>query len=105
MQTGRLPEAIQAFQEATRIKPDLVQLHQFIGEAHAQLGQLRQAIPAFRQVLRFQPGNAEARFHLGLAHLAAGERASALEQHRELKDLDEAKAAELMQLIDRQPAP
>ena len=104
VQTGRLPEAISAFRGATRIKPDLVQLHQFIGEAHAQMGQPRQAIPAFRQVLRFQPDNAEARFHLGLAHLAVGERASALEQHRKLNDLDETRASQLMEQINRQPA-
>lgn len=105
VQTGRLPDAIQAFQGATRIKPDLVQLHQFIGEAHAQLGQPRQAIPAFRQVLRLQPGNAEARLYLGLAHLAVGDRALALEQYGKLRDLDEARAAELMEQINRQPAP
>lgn len=104
VQTGRLPEAISAFQGATRIKPDLVQLHQFIGEAHAQMGQPRQAIPAFRQVLRFQPDNAEAHFHLGLAHLAVGERALALEQHRKLNDLDETRASQLMEQINRQPA-
>ena len=105
VQMGRLPDAIRAFQGATRIKPDLVQLHQFIGEAHAQLGQPRQAIPAFRQVLRFQPGNAGARLYLGLAHLAVGDRALALEQYGKLRDLDEAKAAELMDQINRQPAP
>ena len=105
VQLGRLPEAIRAFQGATRIKPDLVQLHQFIGEAHAQLGQPRQAIPAFREVLRFQPGNAEACLYLGLAHLALGERALALEQYGKLRDLDEVKAAELMEQINRQPAP
>ena len=105
VQTGRLPEAVRAFQGATRIKPDLVQLHQFIGEAHAQLGQPRQAIPAFRQVLRLQPGNAEARLYLGLAHLAVGDRTLALEQYGKLRDLDEAKAAELMEQINRQPAP
>lgn len=104
-QMGRLPDAIRAFQGATRIKPDLVQLHQFIGEAHAQLGQPRQAIPAFRQVLRFQPDNVEARLFLGLAHLALGNRALALEQYGKLRDLDEARAAELMEHINRQPAP
>ena len=105
VQTGQLPEAVRAFQGATRIKPDLVQLHQFIGEAHAQLGQPRQAISAFRQVLRFQPDNAEALFQLGLAHLALGDRASALEHYGKLRDLDEAKAAELMEQINRQSAP
>ena len=105
VQLGRLPEAIRAFQEATRIKPDLVQIHQFVGEAYARLGQPQQAIPAFRQVLRFRPGDVEARFQLGLAYIAVGDRASALEQYRKLKDLDGAKAAELMEQIDRQPAP
>ena len=105
VQLGRLPAAIRAFQGATRIKPDLVQLHQFIGEAHGQMGQPGQAIPAFRQVLRLQPGNVEARFHLGLAHLAVGDRALALEQYGKLRDLDAARAAELMEQIQRQPAP
>ena len=103
-QLGRLPEAIRAFQGATRIKPDLIRLHQFIGEAYTRLGQPRQAIPAFRQVLRFQPGDVEARFHLALAYLAVGERASALEQYRKLRDLDEARAGQLMERINRQPA-
>ena len=104
VQLGRLPEAIRAFQGATRIKPDLIRLHQFIGEAYTRLGQARQAIPAFRQVLRFQPGDVEARFHLALAYLAVGERASALEQYRKLRDLDEARAGQLMERINRQPA-
>ena len=103
VQLGRLPEAIRAFQGATRIKPDLVQLHQFIGEAYTRLGQPRQAIPAFRQVLRFRPGDVEARFQLALAYLAVGERASALEQYRKLRDLDEARAGQLMERINRQP--
>ena len=103
-QLGRLPEAIRAFQGATRIKPDLIQIHQFIGEAYTRLGQPRQAIPAFRQVLRFQPGDVEARFQLGLAYLAVGDRASALEQYRKLRDLDEARAGQLMERINRQPA-
>ena len=101
VQLGRLPEAIRAFQEATRIKPDLVQLHQFIGEAHARLGQPRQAIPAFRQVLRFKPGDVEAHFELGLAYLAVGDRTAALEQYGKLRDLDEARAAGLMEEINR----
>lgn len=100
-QLGRLQEAIRAFQEATRIKPDLVQLHQFIGEAYARLGQPRQAIPAFRQVLRFRPGDVEARFQLGLANLAVGDRTAALEQYEKLKHLDEARAARLMEEINR----
>ena len=105
VQLGRLPEAIRAFQGATRIKPDLIRLHQFIGEAYTRLGQPRRAIPAFRQVLRIQPGDVEARFHLALAYLAVGERASALEQYRKLRDLDEARAGQLMERINRQPAP
>lgn len=105
VQLGRLPEAIRAFQEATRIRPDLVRLHQFIGEAYGRLGQPRQAIPAFRQVLRFRPGDVEAHFELGLAYLAIGDRTAALEQYDKLKDLDAARAAQLMEEINRQPAP
>ena len=101
VQLGRLPEAIRTFQEATRIKPDLVQLHQFIGEAHARLGQPRQAISAFRQVLRFKPEDVEAHFELGLAYLAVGDRTAALEQYGKLRDLDEARAAGLMEEINR----
>lgn len=68
---GRRNEALDAYQEATRLQPDEPRFWRALGEAHQGLRQFARAIAAFQQAATLQP-SAEAWTALGRAHLTVG---------------------------------
>ncbi|MBT8364901.1 MAG: tetratricopeptide repeat protein, partial [Deltaproteobacteria bacterium] len=64
---GSLPEAIDQFQLALKIKPDYADAHYNIGYALARQGNLKEAIFHFSQSLRFEPNDVKAHNNLGIA--------------------------------------
>ncbi len=56
---GKLDEAIAAYREAARLKPDLAGAHNGLGNVLCDQGKLDEAITEFR-VLRLKPDYAEA---------------------------------------------
>ena len=57
LRRGRLPEAIDEFQAALRIKPDYADAHYNIGNALVKQGNLTEGIDHFSETLDLQPGN------------------------------------------------
>jgi tetratricopeptide (TPR) repeat protein len=64
---GKIPEALELFQQALRIKPDFVEAHYNLGIALAQTGKNQEAIAHYEQALRINPDYAEAHNNLGNA--------------------------------------
>ena len=62
---GLKPQAIAAYSEAMRIKPDFLRTTNRIAYLLASLGRFDDAEPYFKAVLRADPGNAVAHFNLG----------------------------------------
>lgn len=63
---GRLPEAIQEYQIALRIKPDFANSHLNLGKAFAKLpDHSSEAIQEFEAALRIEPDMADAHMNLG----------------------------------------
>ena len=62
---GRVKEAIAAFQEAIRLKPDYAQAYSNLGSALEDNGQHDEAISACRQAILINPDFAEAYVNLG----------------------------------------
>ena len=73
MARGSLTEAIAAFREAIRLKPDLASAHYNLGNALRVQGKLDEAIAAYREAIRLKPDLAEAHYNLGLALYLPGE--------------------------------
>ena len=58
--TGRIPEAVSAYQEALTVKPDYPEAAMNLGNLHLQMGQLDLAVRYFQAALRVRPGLADA---------------------------------------------
>jgi tetratricopeptide (TPR) repeat protein len=65
-------EAVAAFREAIRLKPDYREAHYELGRALQQLGRLDEAEAASRQWIAAMPGDAQAKLALGSLLLTAG---------------------------------
>ena len=70
-QAGKIPEAIEHFEQVLRIKPDFAEAHYNLGIALAQTGKIEEAVAHYEQALRIKPDYAEAHYNLGDALLRA----------------------------------
>jgi tetratricopeptide (TPR) repeat protein len=66
LNSGRLPQAIEQFDAALKIKPDYAFAHNGLGNALFLSGRAEEAISHYREALRIDPGYPEA--HNGLAN-------------------------------------
>jgi len=87
-QQGRLPEAIQLYEEALRLNPDHAEAHSNLGIALAQAGRVREAIGQFEQALRIMPNDAKIHYNLGLILELAGKPTEAIGQFEEALRID-----------------
>jgi tetratricopeptide (TPR) repeat protein len=92
-------EAIEAYKQTIRIKPDLAEAHNNLGVTYDNSGMYREALEAYNQAIRIKPDHANAHFGLGLTYLLLNDRSSALDEYKMLKDLDLQLANELFNRI------
>jgi tetratricopeptide (TPR) repeat protein len=80
--TKMFPEAIQEYQQALALRPDLPGLRIELGEVYAASSEWQEAEEQFRAERKLEPGNAEAAFRLGEALLQQGKMKEAAEELR-----------------------
>jgi hypothetical protein len=61
LETGRVPEAIEAYEKALQFNPNMIEAHNNLGLALYQRGRTSEAIDQYEQALKFNP-------HFALAH-------------------------------------
>jgi tetratricopeptide (TPR) repeat protein len=66
-QAGRVPEAIEHYEEALRTEPEYADAHYNLAIAWQQTGRLREAVAHYTESLRIKPDHAEAHNNLGNA--------------------------------------
>ncbi|MBT8373111.1 MAG: tetratricopeptide repeat protein [Deltaproteobacteria bacterium] len=76
---GRLPEAIDQFRAAIRIKPEYADAHYNLGYALARQGNLEEGIYHFAEALRLQPNNVKAHNNMGVALALQGQYPQAID--------------------------
>lgn len=80
---GLIKDAIQAFTEAVRTKPDYLDFRLGLGFALMNNGQLDEALNEYKEAIRLKPGNLEARLDLYLILFKQKRYKEALEAYRE----------------------
>ena len=97
---GRHEEAVGAYKEALRLKPDFAEAWYNLGVAYLRLGRHEEAVSAIKEALRLKADFvAEAWLALGVAYWGLGNRSEALKAIKELRRYDPVRADELFNLI------
>lgn len=95
----RYREAIEAYREALRLKPDFATAWNNLGFAYQKMGRSREEIEAYQEALRLKPDFAGAWYNLAGAYARSGNRSAALEAVRELRRYDPKEADKLFTII------
>jgi len=70
---GRIPEAVEHYEEALSIQPNSAEVHYNFGVALKQMGKIEEAIVQYEQALRLKPDYPEAHNNLALALWQGGQ--------------------------------
>jgi tetratricopeptide (TPR) repeat protein len=90
-EADRIPEAMEMFAQALRIKPAVA--YYSLGNALIRTGQTSEAIEKYNQALRIEPEYAEAHNNLGSALFLAGRISEAIEQYEQALRIDPSYAS------------
>jgi tetratricopeptide (TPR) repeat protein len=82
-QAGKVPEAIEQYEQALRLYPDYAKAHLNLGIALGQTGRVREEIEQYEQALRINPDYAKAHRNLGIALEQRGRVQEAIEQYQQ----------------------
>jgi len=85
-QANRIPEAMDLFKQALRIKPAVG--HYSLGNALVLTGRTSEAIDQYKQALRINPDYAEAHNSLGNALALTGRTSEAIDQYKQALQID-----------------
>jgi tetratricopeptide (TPR) repeat protein len=67
LHAGKVPEAVDQYEQTLRLRPDCVEAHDNLGIALCQMGRVTEAIGHYEQALRVYPNDAKAHYNLGMA--------------------------------------
>jgi superkiller protein 3 len=89
------PEAIKAFKDAIRLKPEMEEAHYGLGLEYFRAGKMEEASKAFKKAVTVNPRMAKAHYGLALTYQDMGKQNLLLEEYRVLQTLDAPLAKKL----------
>jgi tetratricopeptide (TPR) repeat protein len=96
---GLFAEAIVAYGEAARLEPDDPVAHFRLGLTQHVVGALEDALVSYQETARLAPDSAWAHAAISIVHLRLGDPVSALREYRIVRQLDDALAENLFEII------
>jgi len=85
---GRLPEAIQNYEQALQLNPDYAEAYNDLGVALASQGRLPEAIEKYEQAIRIKPDYVKAYYNQGNALTRQGKLAEAIQNYERAIQLE-----------------
>ena len=96
--SGKLDQAISAFKEANRLRPNDAQTQYMLGMAYWKAKAFDDSLDPFKRAVRLRPDWAEAHFRLGLSYYVLGKKAQTHDAYRRLLELNSPLADKLQQV-------
>lgn len=93
MLKGQYNEAVQAGENAVRLKPDYSEGWTLLGSVYLITGEVNKAVTALEEAIRLDKSDTRPYFMLGLAYDTAGRRSDLVQLYAQLREIN-AKAAE-----------
>ena len=103
--SGQLAEAIDAFKESNKLKPNDPQTQYMLGMAYWKSKSYNQAVDSFKRAIKNKPDWDEPYFRLGLTYYVLGRAAQSSETYKKLLELNPTLAAKLSRVIGDPNAP
>jgi protein involved in polysaccharide export with SLBB domain len=97
--SGKLADAIDAFKESNKLKPNDPQTQYMLGMAYWKSKAYIQAVDSFKRAVKNKPDWDEAYFRLGLTYYVLGRTAQSNETYKKLLELNPTLAAKLSRII------
>jgi pentatricopeptide repeat protein len=88
--TGRSEEAIEQWERAISLSPEMMELHFQAGFSYYAAGRLDEAIAAWEETARLRPDFPQAHFQLGIAYEDLGDHQRAIEEYRTTLEINPA---------------
>lgn len=82
--SGQTAKAIDAYQQAIRIKPDFAEAWFGLGNTYVEIKQAAKAINAYQQSIHIKPDDAEAWYNLGVCLHESGQLTEAIEAYQQV---------------------
>ncbi len=98
--SGQLAEAIDAFKESNKLKPNDPQTQYMMGMAYWKLKSYKQAVDSFKRALKSKPEWDEPYFRLALTYYVLGRTSQSNETYKRLLELNPTLAAKLARIIE-----
>jgi protein involved in polysaccharide export with SLBB domain/Flp pilus assembly protein TadD len=103
--SGKLAEAIDAFKESNRLKPNDSQTQYMLGMAYWKNKAYIQAVDSFKRAVKIKPEWDEPYFRLGLTYYVLGRTGQTNETYKRLLELNPTLAAKLARIVGEPNAP
>ena len=88
LSAGRYKEAVEAFKQAVRLKPDDAEAHTNLGVAYRSLKRFDEAAASFKEAIRLKPDWAVPHIHLGITYLNTDRAKEAINSFKEAVRLE-----------------
>lgn len=103
--SGKLAEAIDAFKESNKLKPNDPQTHYMLGMAYWKNKAYVQAVDSFKRAVKNKPDWDEPYFRLGLTYYVLGRTSQTNQTYKKLLELNPTLAAKLGRIVGEPNAP
>ncbi|HBB87178.1 MAG TPA: hypothetical protein DC047_06145 [Blastocatellia bacterium] len=103
--SGKLAEAIDAFKESNKLKPNDPQTQYMLGMAYWKNKEYIQAVDSFKRAVKNKPEWDEPYFRLGLTYYVLGRTSQTNETYKKLLELNPTLAAKLARIVGEPNAP
>src|SRR5262245_46573189 len=104
-EAGKLDEAIVAFKQSLKLRPEDPQTNFSLGMAYSKSKAYKDAFDSFKRAVRYKPDWPEARFRLGMMSYVLGKRNQSLDEYKKLVELNSQYANILYRIIKDEKGP